>query len=53
MFGADTSFSVHVDNKKKNTSVLGEGPTQVLDDTTTTAKKYIQLILPLLKGCLV
>ena len=28
------SSSVHVDNKKKYISILGEGPTQGLDDTT-------------------
>ena len=26
-FGADMSYSVHVNNKKKNISILGEGPT--------------------------
>ena len=40
-FGGDNSFSVHVDNKKKNISVFGEGPTQELDDLTITAEaKY-------------
>ena len=33
------SSIVHVDNKKKYISVLGEGPTKVLDDTTLTAGK--------------
>ena len=33
-FGADMSSSVHVDNKNKNISILGEGQTQGLDDTT-------------------
>ena len=33
-FGADISSSVHVDNKNKNISILGEGQTQGLDDTT-------------------
>ena len=41
VFGADMSSSVHVNNKNKNIVVLGEGPTQGLDDTTLTAKtKY-------------
>ena len=31
--------SVHVDNKKKDILVLGEGPTQGLDGTTLTAEK--------------
>ena len=35
------SPSVHVDKKKKDISILGEYPTQWLDDTTLTAgKKY-------------
>ena len=29
-------FSVHVDNKKKDILILGEGPTQRLDGTTLT-----------------
>ena len=36
---ADTSSSLYVDNKKKYILILGEGPTQGLDDTTLTAKK--------------
>ena len=32
---------MHTDNKKKDILVLGEGPTQKLDDTTITAEaKY-------------
>ena len=39
--GADMNSSVHIDNKSKNILILGEGPTQVLDDTTLTAEaKY-------------
>ena len=42
IFGADMSSYVHVDNKGKNTLILGEGPMQGLDDTTLTAEaKYI------------
>ena len=33
------SSSVHVDNKKKNILILGEGPTQGLDNTTLIAEK--------------
>ena len=33
------SSSVHVDNKKKDILILGEGPTQVLDGVTLTAEK--------------
>ena len=29
---------VHVDNKGKDVLILGEGPTQGLDDTKSTAK---------------
>ena len=31
--------SVHIDNKGKYISILGEGPAQGLDGTTFTAKK--------------
>ena len=41
VFGADMSSSVHVDNKNKDILILGEGPTQGLDDATLTAEaKY-------------
>ena len=41
IFGADMSSSVHIDNKNKDILILGEGPTQGLDDTTLTAEaKY-------------
>ena len=33
------SSSLHVGNKKKDILILGEGPTQGLDDTTLTAEK--------------
>ena len=39
IFGADMSSSVHVDNKKKDILILGECPTQGLDDTILTAEK--------------
>ena len=38
IFGADMSSSVHIDNKNKDGLILGERPTQGLDDTTLTAK---------------
>ena len=34
---ADISLSVHTDNKNKDIWILGEGPTQGLDDTILTA----------------
>ena len=41
IFGADMSSSVHVDNKGKDILILGERPTQGLDDATlTTETKY-------------
>ena len=41
VFGADMSSLLHVDNKGKDILILGEGPTQGLDDTTLTAEtKY-------------
>ena len=42
IFGADMSSSVHIDNKNKDILILGEEPTQGLDDTTLTAEaKYL------------
>ena len=41
IFGVDVSSSVHVDNKKKDVLVLGEGPTQGLDGITLTAEKKV------------
>ena len=40
IYGVDMSSSVHVDNKKKDVLILGEGSQQ--DDTTLTAEnKYL------------
>ena len=41
IFGADMSSSVHVNKTNKDILILGEGPTQELDDTAFTAEtKY-------------
>ena len=41
IFGVNMSSSVHIGNKNKDILILGEGPTQGLDDTTLTAEaKY-------------
>ena len=37
------SCSVHVDNKKKDTLILGKCPTQGLDGTTWTAEKLYSI----------
>ena len=37
-FGVDMSSSVHIDNKNKDILILGNGPTQGLDDTTLIAE---------------
>ena len=37
IFGADTSSSVHIDNKGKDILILGIDPTHGLDGTTLTA----------------
>ena len=42
IFGVDMSSSVHVDSKKKYILILGEGPTQGLDDTALIEEKSIQ-----------
>ena len=40
-FGADMNSSILVDNKGKSILILGEGPTQGLDDTKLKAEaKY-------------
>ena len=44
IFGADLSLSVHIDNKKKDTLILGKGQTEELDDTMLSAEADIQLI---------
>ena len=36
IFGPDMSSSVHIDIKKKDILILGSGPTQGLDDTTSS-----------------
>ena len=42
IFGADMNSSVHIDNKRKDILILGEGPMQGLDDTTLAAEaKYL------------
>ena len=38
IFGADLKSSVYINNKNKEILILGEGPTQGLDDTTLTAE---------------
>ena len=40
IFEADMSSSAHIDNKKKDILVLGEGPTQELEHTLTAEKIY-------------
>ena len=40
IFGVDMSSSIHIDNKKKDTLVLGRGPTQGLESTLTAEKMY-------------
>ena len=47
IFGANMSSSVHIDNKNKDIIMLGEGPTQGLDNTALTEEAilYIELIL--------
>ena len=35
------SSSVHADSKQKNILILGEGPTQGLDDATLTPEKKV------------
>ena len=47
------SFSVHVDNKKKDILILGKGATQGLEHTLTAEKMYsINFIVTKKKFCL-
>ena len=50
LFGVDMISSVHIDNKKKDVLILGEGPTQGLDDTTLTTKVQYSINFPRPKG---
>ena len=43
IFGVDMTSSVHDDNKKKDLSIFGEGPTQRLDYKALTAEKKYSL----------
>ena len=40
IFGADMSFSAHIDNKRKDILVLGLGSTKGLENTLTAEKMY-------------
>lgn len=52
-FGPDNSSSIYVDNRKNNIKVLGERPTDGLDDTTiTTEDKYSVKNTKSKKNCL-
>ena len=45
IFGVDMSSSAHIYNKGKDILILGEGPTQVLDDAALTTEKSIRSFL--------
>ena len=56
IFGADMSSSVDIDNKKKDSKILGKCPTQGLNDTKFTTlmqRKNILWILVCSKICLI
>ena len=53
IFGLDLSSSAPIDNKKKDTWVLGKGPTQGLEHTLTAEKNYsINFTVTNKKNCL-
>ena len=52
IFGVDISSSVHIDQKNKYILILGEGPTQGLDDTTEEAQYSISFSISNRKFCL-
>ena len=43
ILGWDLSSSLHVDNKKKDILILGQGPTQGLDDITLAPEKMYSI----------
>ena len=43
IFGVDMSPSAHIDNKKKDILILGEGPAQGLDDATLTGEEIYSI----------
>ena len=43
IFGVANNSSSHIDNKKKNFLVLGEGPTQGINDSTGSAEKKFSI----------
>ena len=45
IFGADMSSYVYIDNKNKDNLILGERPTQGLDDTTLIIETKYPIIL--------
>ena len=45
IIAADMNPSVHVDSKEKHIFILGEEPTQGLDDTTLTAEAKYPIML--------
>ena len=46
VFEVDMTSSVHIDNKKKDISIFGKGPTEGLDDTKlTTEAQYLIMFL--------
>ena len=40
IFGVDISYSIHIDNKRKDILILGRGPAQELESTLTAEKIY-------------
>ena len=43
IFGVDNNSSSHTDNRKNNFLVLGEGPSQGINDSTGSAEKKISI----------
>ena len=43
IFGGDMGSSVHVDNKKKESLILGKGPTQGLGERSLSAEKIYSI----------
>ena len=49
IFGTDVNSSTHIDNKEKDTLILGKGPTQGLGERSLTAEKMYSINFTLTK----
>ena len=53
IFGVGMSSSPHIDSKKKDTLILGKGPTQGLEHTLTAEKLYSINFNKFIQACII